>query len=104
MTLQDQNFTISQFNEIYKFLQWVNLCNNELGSNCSIDSLRIYKDKYGNFYASYFLNNFTQDGSLYSIGYIQINKEGERINLAKRYDNSGDIAMKLAKYDEIKLA
>lgn len=103
MNLQEQNFTYEQLKAIYSFLEWVNTCNNELGSNCNVDALQLYKDNYGNFYASYFLNSFNQNGLVSSLEYIEIDREGEKTNLTNRYDNTADIAIKLSKYEEIKL-
>jgi len=103
MSLQEHNFTYEQLKSIYTFLEWVNNCNNELGSNCNVEALQLYKDNYGNFYASYFMNSFNQNGLVSSLEYIEINREGEKTNLTGRYTNTADIATKLSRYEEIKL-
>jgi len=63
----------------------------------------MFKDKYGNFYASYCLHGFMSGSTSSSLEYIEIDREGNRTDLATRYDNKSDIALKLSRYQEIKL-
>lgn len=99
--MEKHNFTYEQIKEIYKFLSWINLCNNEIGSNCEVDAITYYKDRYGNFYASYIMHDFISNSA--SLEYVEIDREGFKTDLTTRYENKNDIAIKLSRYEEIKL-
>ena len=101
MNLND--FTQEQITAIYSFLTWVNECNKGIGSDCKVDGLQMFKNKYGQFYASYFIHGFTQDGQVSSLEYIEIDRDGMKIDLSTRYPNKADIAKKLSRYEEIRL-
>lgn len=103
MKLIEQNFTEAQFKRIYEFLDGINVMNNNLRSNSKVDGLQMFKDKYGNFYASYCLHSIGSDGMVSSLEYIEIDREGDKTDLSTRYPIKADIAIKLSRYEEIKL-
>jgi hypothetical protein len=103
MKLIDQNFSQPQLNKIFSFLEGVNMVNNDFRSNKKIDGLQVFRDKYGNFYASYCLHFVGSDGIVSSLEYVEIDRLGDQTDLSTRYPNKADIAIKLSRYDQITL-
>jgi hypothetical protein len=103
MKIKECNFSKKQFLAIYEFLSMVNETNNSLSSNYKIDGLQYFKDKNNVFYASYCLSGYGNFGFNTSLKYIEIDNEGQNIDLTKIYDNISDIARRFERYEEITL-
>jgi hypothetical protein len=103
MKIKECNFSKKQFLAIYEFLSMVNETNNNLSSNYKIDGLQYFKDKNDIFYASYCLSGYGNLGFDTALKYIEIDKEGQNIDLTKIYDNISDIARRFERYEEITL-
>jgi hypothetical protein len=103
MSIQTINdFTPEQIIKIHELLEWIGECNG-IGSDCKVDGIELFKDKRNNFYASYAFHSYSERGPSAELAYVEINREGERIDLTKKYENTSDIAIKLAKLEKIKL-
>lgn len=103
MKIKDSNFTKQQFVEIYKFLTMVNETNNSLSSNYKIDGMQFFKDKNNVFYASYCLSGYGTLGFETSLKYIEIDSDGQNVDLTEIYKNTSDIARRFERYEEITL-
>lgn len=101
-SITDYGFTPDQLKEIYNQLNVIHTANTDIRSNAKIDGVQYYIDRYNNFYISYCMIDYTNNGFA-SLVYLKVNNLGETEVLNDIYSNVSDIAKRFEFYQEIKL-
>ena len=102
MDVSKYGFTQNQLNELIKFIEMVQN-GNKIGSNYRIDAVQFFRDKANNILISYVYHDVSQGVVLSSLGYYEIDTEGNMIDLTKVYSSVDGIVLKLEKSEEIKI-
>lgn len=97
-------FTQKQLQRIYEFLSNLNDCNVRMNSNCKVSAIDMYIDNRENFVCTYVFQTFGGgDGMQTEIKYVQIDPNGEKINMLDIYKNEETLSKTIDKMKPIKL-
>lgn len=102
MDLSKYGFTENQLTELLKFVEMVRN-GSKIGSNYRIDAVQFYRDKANNILISYVYHDVSQGVVMSSLGYQQIDTQGNTTDLTKVYSSVEGIVSKLEKCEEIKI-
>ena len=102
MDVSKYGFTENQLNELLKFVQMVQN-GSKIGSNYRIDAVQFYRDKANNILISYVYHDVSQGVVMSSLGYQEIDAQGNMTDLTKVYSSVDGIVSKLEKCEEIKI-
>jgi hypothetical protein len=102
MDVSKYGFTQNQLNELIKFIEMVQN-GNKIGSKYRIDAVQFYRDRGNNILISYVYHDVSQGVVMSSLGYKQIDAEGNMTDLTKIYSSIEAIVSKLEKCEEIKI-
>lgn len=93
------DFIIEQLKKIHDLIEWIHTCK-RTGTHI-IEEFKMFKDIQGNFYASYALHGAVSGNMSSSIEYIQIDREGTKIDLNKSYSSAVPLHNKFEKLEPI---
>lgn len=104
MKLQNIPFTEIQTKAIYEFLSYLDECNKDILRTCKISGLEMKVSSSNNFFCSYYKSYFgNSDGIQGDIKYVEIDKDGNEIDLLETYRSENEVIFIMDKMDKIEL-
>ena len=104
MKLQNIPFTEAQTESIYEFLSYIDECNKDILRTCKISGFEMKVSSSNNFFCSYYKSYFgNSDGIQGDIKYVEIDKDGNEIDLLETYRSENEVIFIMDKMDKIEL-